>query len=177
MMPQQRYGLVLDHPRVLSAVIERAGTCGGDYHIGLLMPALAEGFRVVILQAGTRMPVRLLDHAERPTAVILAGDPGHDNPPGPVDFPQLARLLRWSASVLIHAAGGQRAHYDAAAYAVRERRRLLIVETCSTREDEWLQLVEAEVDRRGGTMAALPCLMISAKRFGGVHPVQEGRRA
>ncbi|WP_376092799.1 hypothetical protein ACE7GA_24330 [Roseomonas sp. CCTCC AB2023176] len=175
MTPPSNVAVVADNPRSISAMIACLTGGPGDHLVPVFQAALANECRVVLVAAGARVPSRILEPAGPPTVVIIGADPGHDAPPGPLDFPQLARMLRWSAAVMVHAAGGMRAHYASAVDAVRCRRRVLVIETCSAREEDWIALVRAEAERRGGTMAALPTLLISARRFGGVHPAPKGR--
>ncbi|MDI3307831.1 MAG: hypothetical protein QJR07_12085 [Acetobacteraceae bacterium] len=109
------------------------------------------------------MPGRLLDTARdrRPFAVILADD--GDNPTGPDGFPQARRLMRWAASIFIHATGGQPIHYAAAAQATVLMRRFLLIETDTAHEAEWCALRRAVAPRT-------PCVVLTVPPGAAPHP-------
>jgi hypothetical protein len=76
------------------------------------------------------------------------------------------RMFRWSDRVLVHAAGADVAHYEAAILAAEEGDRVLVIETGSIQAERWLQAL-ATVPRR-------PTLLIWPKED--VHPIPVDRR-
>ncbi|WP_426958334.1 hypothetical protein [Muricoccus radiodurans] len=174
-MPSVPKFAAITSPRVISEVIARLRGGPGAFAVPLYAAALAGEIRLLIVMPGGRVPMRFLDHAQPPTVVALGGDPGAQEAASPpTDFPQVPRLIRWAASTLVHATGGQAAHYRMVVDTARLMRRVLLVETATAQEDAWTKLVRDEMRRREETGRRMPSLVISARPKGGVHPVQEG---
>ncbi|MBX6747469.1 MAG: hypothetical protein IRY87_36020 [Acetobacteraceae bacterium] len=140
----------------MAEVAVRLEQAGAGHHVPLIRAAMAGALRFAVISPGSALPLRLLDMARdsRPLAVILADD--GDKPTGPDGFPQARRLLRWAASIFIHATGGQPIHYAAAAQVTMLVRRFLLIETNTAHEAEWCDLRRAVAPRTPGVVLTVP---------------------
>lgn len=85
-------------------------------------------------------------HSGRRPAVLLIGDDdGLDR--GPRGWGLSERAVRWSAACLIHAAGAELAHYEAAIQAAETVGRMLLIECSTGTADAWVQLVRSAPNR------------------------------
>jgi hypothetical protein len=98
--------------------------------------------------------------SRRPAIVLIGDDDGMDR--GPSGWQLSARALRWANSVLLHGAGAEIAHYEAAVQAAENGRRVLVIECNSATLDAWGALVLA-APHRPNTLVIIP--------RGGVHPI------
>ena len=78
---------------------------------------------------------RFLAIASKP-AVILIGD-DDDAPTGPAGWSVAERALGWANYVILHGAGGEAEHYEAAVRLAEQFGRVAIIESTSARLDEW----------------------------------------
>jgi hypothetical protein len=177
-MPSSTFGFVLmDQPAMITEAVARLRGTDGAFAIPLLTAALASEIRVLAVMPGGRVPVRLLEHTCPPTVIIASGDPGVGHiTPTPESFPQARRLLGWAASTIIHATGGQEAHYRAVVEAAKLVRRVLLIETATAQEDAWTELVQAVGERRQHVGRRIPTVVISARLRGGAHPKRDDAR-
>lgn len=117
-----------------------------SHAVPLVQAAMRGELRVAWVYPDHRVPTNLLAAGGPPMAVVLCddGDASH----GPARFAQARKLVRWTRSILLHAAGGRPEHYAAAAEAAVLRGRLLVIECASgEREAEWLALIKAVAPR------------------------------
>ena len=77
------------------------------------------------------------------------------------------RAIRWAASIILHAAMAEVAHYETAIRAAQVVRRLLIIETETCALEQWLSLVQRVAPR-------VPLLLIAPEN-GRVHPTPPSR--
>lgn len=108
--------------------------------VPLLQAAYRDEVSLAAVPRGKATPLNALDRARAP-AVVLVGDDvadGHD--PGPVGWPGLPRVLRWARFALINATGGCSVHYCAGVELARLHRKLLFVETGTSRSRDWLAM-------------------------------------
>ena len=133
--------------------LQQAGAC---YHIPLVRAAGAGALRFAIVAPGGRLRLDLLDmqRDRRPLAVIL-GDDGLA-PTGPDGFPQARRLMRWAASIVIHAAAGQPEQYAAVAVATTICRRLVLVECSTAHQADWMALRQNVAPGKPGLLIKVP---------------------
>jgi hypothetical protein len=96
----------------------------------------------------------------RPAIVLIGDDDGFDR--GPQGWRLAERALRWADRVLLHGAGAELAHYEAAILAAEHRHRVLVIECSSATLDAWAALVRGAPHR--------PATMVIVPR-GGVHPL------
>ncbi|ABQ31495.1 hypothetical protein [Acidiphilium cryptum] len=101
-----------------------------------LYAAAADGLiQLVEVMPGAGLP-KALDRAARPL-VILVGDDG-ETPVGPDGWRCTARLRRMARSAIVHAAGGQRGHYqEAVRAAVSGAAPLALIETTTEQAQAW----------------------------------------
>lgn len=109
-----------------------------DWHVPVVQAALRGESQTMILAAGARMPLAMLDPVRnpKPLIVILGDDYGPSE--GPDAFPQARRLFRWARWMMLHGAGGEPWHYAMAAEAAVLMGRVLIVETSSAGLPAWV---------------------------------------
>jgi hypothetical protein len=67
---------------------------------------------------------------------------------GAGDFPDADRLMKWARRVMIHAMGGEAAHYQLAVDAARNHGRVLLIETRTAHEVAWEEMARREIVRR-----------------------------
>ncbi|PZP41678.1 MAG: hypothetical protein DI601_20500 [Azospirillum brasilense] len=166
--------LLLDcsKPAEISAAIAQLSASPYAFSVPIPRAALAGELSALWLLQGGRIPARFLDHTRGPTVITIAGDPASGTPaPAPDAFDQAQRLLGWAAFVLIHATGGMEFQYRMVVDATRQFRRVLLIETATAREDDWLALVREEAKRRCAKGQVLPGLALSARLRGGIHPI------
>lgn len=145
--------LCTDDPATVSDFIAQQDAAGFGFRSPLHRAALAGDVQVVELLPRGRVPKVVLD-SSRPVIVVV-GDDGLLSR-GPDDFPQARRLAAWTVAVMLHAAGGEAAHYAAAVGWVRSYYRVLLVETATARADAWREVFNTEAARRD--RASLPPL-------------------
>jgi hypothetical protein len=78
------------------------------------------------------------------------------------------RALRWAIGVLVHGAGAELQHYEAAIQAAEMGRRVLVIECGTSTLDAWVALARA-APHRPSTLVIVP--------RGGVHPLPLRREA
>ncbi|MBX6740423.1 MAG: hypothetical protein IRY87_00065 [Acetobacteraceae bacterium] len=146
----------------MAEMVMRLEQAGASRHVPLVRAAMAGALRFAFVSPGDILPLRLLDMEQdrRPFAVILADDGAVST--GSDGFPQARRLLRWAASILIHAAGGEPWHYEAVARATVLARRFLLMETNTAHQTAWHTLRMAVALRTPGSLIEV--------RPGDVHP-------
>lgn len=148
-------------PAEMATASVRLRQAGDDHHAPLFQAAMREELRFALILPDGRFPKHLLIGDRLPLALVLCDDA--DVSRGPASFPQARKLLRWTRSIMLHAAGGRPEHYAAAAEATVLRGRLVVVECASGgREAEWLALIKAVAPRT-------PRLHITPPP-GGMHP-------
>ncbi len=104
-----------------------------------LYAAAADGLiQLVEVMPGAGLP-KALDRAARPL-VILVGDDG-EMPVGPNGWRCTPRLRRMARSAIVHAAGGNRTHYEnAVAAAVTGGAPLALIETTTEHAQAWVKV-------------------------------------
>lgn len=100
----------------------------------------------------------------RPTLVLIPDDNYEDSGPGA--WVTAERALRWAANIMLHAAGAELFHYEAAVQAAQLSRRLLLIEASTTTAEKWADLIGAAGKRR-------TTLLIWPKE--GAHPILPAR--
>jgi hypothetical protein len=120
---------------------EQAGSIGTAH----LMRALASG-RIALLpllpkESSSKFKAwtRLTKH--RPAVALIGDDDGFDR--GPVGWAQARRAVAWARSVMLHGAGAELFHYEAAIMAAELFHRTLIVECGTATLPAWIDLVKA----------------------------------
>lgn len=108
-------------------------------------------------QRGSVIGTRVLKSIMRP-AILLIGD-DDVRPSGPKGWACARRARRWASAAIVHAAGGDVAHYRAAVAAAGMHQRVLLVETTSQHQDGWLSFLPE----------AMPVAIITT-RDGDSHP-------
>lgn len=111
-------------------------------------------------QRGSIIAGRVLKSIRRP-AILLIGD-DDETPSGPNGWACARRARRWASAAIVHAAGGDAAHYRAAVEAAERHQRVLLVETTSRYQETWASFLPP----------ALPVAIITT-RDGDRHPRAE----
>jgi hypothetical protein len=107
---------------------------GGGFRIPLIGTAMTGQIALTAAANGDPVQAPFLKQV-RPTAILLLDD--HPQSTGPKRWKQIRRLLRWSNSVMLHATGGQRQHYEMAVGFTILTKRLLLVEMRHEHHAEW----------------------------------------
>ena len=76
-----------------------------------------------------------LKRAQLPVLVLIEDDDHAAS--GPAGFPAAQRVLRWAHAVILHAAGGDAAHYEAAVEIAERHGRAVMIETSSDKAESW----------------------------------------
>lgn len=102
-----------------------------------LFRALGEG-RIMLAGVPRGAPdisIGRLKRARLPVVVLIEDDDYLSS--GPDGFPGAQRMLRWAHAVILHAAGGEPAHYEAAALIAARHGRAVLIETSSAQAEAW----------------------------------------
>ena len=147
--------LRLKTPQQMAEAVVYLSRSGFGHHVPLLRAAMAGTHRICFVPPGFTMPLNLLDMTQdrRPLIVVLQDD--GPNPTGPSGFAQARRLLKWAASVLVHACGAEPYHYTGAVVMAGVKERLVLVETCTAQQAAWLALKDAVAPRTPGVVLAV----------------------
>ena len=94
---------------------------------------------LITAERGGRVSIRHLRTFKRPVLVLI-GDDDHASS-GPSGWPNVQRLLRWSAGVIVHAGPGHPEHYAAAVEDAVTFRQVVFVETSAEYANVWLKAV------------------------------------
>jgi len=135
------------------AHLMRALLAGRIAYLPLLPDSSASSFKA-FARATSRKP-----------AVVLAGDDDGFNR-GPDGWRLAARALGWATAVLLHGAGGEIEHYEAAIMAAEVVRRVLVIECNTATLDAWTALVRAAPHH--------PSVLLIYPREG-VHPADRSK--
>jgi hypothetical protein len=103
---------------------------------------------------------------DRPTIVVIGDDDGFDRGPG--GWRLAERAVAWAKTTMLHGAGAELPHYEAAVRAAQLVRRCLIVECSSATLPAWEALVRTAPHR--------PVTLVVRPR-GGVHPLPMARES
>jgi hypothetical protein len=136
-----------------------------EYNFNLPMARAAVADEIDVFGFGcpdARWPGRTLRLATRPTILLIADDPGTPNGQGgPTAWTCTDALSRWCNAVMIHASGGEAAHYAEAVRAARLVGRLALIETTTLHAKAWASAINCP-----NTLLILP--------RDGEHPVAKG---
>lgn len=108
---------------------------------------------------GAPFPRQALGKIDRPVVAVFGDDDGAAT--GPAGFPAAPEFADWCGAAMIHAAGGEAAHYATAALATIMLGRYALVETSSRYVDAWC--------RAFGAGKGAPVLAIRPRL--GIHPL------
>jgi len=155
---------LLDIPEAsIPALYASISQIGGDQ--SFILPLIEAGrttIDVVFLgEPSAAWPERHLRNTRRPVVVVLGDDPGGLlGQGGPSAWRCTSDASAWCRSVMVHASGGNGAHYLAAARAVLVVRRVLFVETTTRHAAAWVGAIGCP-----RTLAIMP--------RAGAHPVTQ----
>lgn len=145
---------------------EAAGAMGQAH----LMRALQQGriayFPLLPDSSSSRFKAFVRAISRRPAIALIGDDDGFDR--GPQGWSLTGRAVAWARRIMIHGAGGEIAHYEAAILAAKVAGRCLVVECSSATLPAWIDLAR--------TAAHSPPTLIIEPR-NGVHPLPVDRRA
>jgi hypothetical protein len=169
-----------NNPRAISEIMAAQAMAGYGFRNPIYRAALAGDAVLVELMPGARIPREVL-WRDAPTIIVANDDAGRSNGAG--DFPDAERLMKWAQRVMIHAMGGEAAHYQLAADAARNHGRVLLIETRTAHEVAWEEMARQEIVRRAKQGAQpLPVLILRVPDHLPAHPTipdkhPEGARA
>jgi hypothetical protein len=96
---------------------------------------------VAIADPKTPWP-RQMRHTAAPTVCLIGDDPGTPGGMGGPDAWRCARKLgAWARAVIVHGAGGEAAHYQAAVDAALLVNRVVFIETTSAHAKAWAERI------------------------------------
>ena len=158
----------INNPRAISEIMAAQAMAGYGFRNPIYRAALAGDAALVELMPGARIPREVL-WRNAPTIIVANDDGGRSNGAG--DFPDADKLMKWARRVIIHAAGGEAAHYQLAVDALREHGRVLFVETRTAHEVAWEEMAMQELERRDKQGAApLAVLLVRVPDHLPAHP-------
>ena len=132
----------------------------GPFVLPVLDAALAGRIEIVRPLRSSRAPMSLLRRADRPVVCWIGDD--DDASTGPEGWRSAAQVTRWARAALVHGAGGEPQHYEAAVLGAEQHGRFLLIETSSRKVPGWLRMLSPEKS-----------VLIVVPRFGVEHPVLE----
>ncbi len=117
-------------------------------HHGMLMAELLAAAQqgvigLACLVPGMAAPLDLMTGSGKPCVVFVADDCGGGGNPGPVGWPELDTLARWSRQTILNTMRDQVGSYVPAIDVVLEHKRLVLVETSSARAVAWQRALSA----------------------------------
>ncbi len=120
----------------VARVIGQAELAGAGFYVPLLRRVMRGELNVCWPQRDTVQPLFYrLSKSGRPLVVVVGDD--DYKPAGPGTWACAAKLRAWAAFAIVHGTGGKPEHYQMAANAAVEVRRLLLIETTSVAAQEW----------------------------------------
>ena len=128
----------LSKPEDIDLVIGQMNLHGEGFRTPLFRAARDRQLGLLMVTGGGLIPRRNLK-ATAPHVVLLCGDDPAD--PGPSGWPQATALIDWGVSAVIHATGGQAAHYEAIKVIALLHRRVLVIETEYRHHAAWLAMI------------------------------------
>jgi hypothetical protein len=87
------------------------------------------------------------DTAGRPSIIVIGDDDYADR--GPAGWRQAERVARWAKGAVIHAAGAELEHYEAAVAAAQRVGRFALVECSTTTAPAWVDLFRRQPHQAG----------------------------
>ena len=151
----------MEHSSPLADAIARAEQIGAAHLLPLLRAARAGAINLAFVGRGTAAPMGRLKRSLRPVVALVGDDDGA--PTGPAGWPQAGTLIHWCAATVVHSAGAEPRHYEAALAGALVHGRMLLIETSTAREADWLALV-----RR--LRPGLPGLIVRVRPDAPAHP-------
>jgi hypothetical protein len=130
----------------------RAASAVGSHGTAMLLAELLKG-RIALLPCGATTSNALVKQfiagtVGRPTVILAGFDDGFDL--GPDDWPAARRVRDWARWTLIHGAGFERWHYEAAVIAAQTLGRVLIIECSGATLPAWEQFVRSRNQQPAG---------------------------
>ena len=133
-------------PRMSNADIA-AAVRDAEQHGMLMSELLAAAQQGLIglacLVPGMAAPLGLMNTFGKPIVVFIADDRGGGSDPGPLGWPQLDDLARWSRQTVLNTMRDRVGSYIPAIDLALEHRRLVLVETTSARAAAWERALSA----------------------------------
>lgn len=161
----------------LSAMIRAQDARGFGFRNALYRRALAGDVRVMeVLPGITARILKPFLRLSGGVVAVIGDDAGISE--GPPSFSQARRLFGWASHVMLHAAGGEAAHYQIVADTAAIGANVLLVETCTLHEAAWVQVAAEERDRRQRKrLQPFAMLLIQVPANAAPHPALEQERA
>jgi len=123
-------------PADIAAMIGQAEQAGTGFYVLLLRRVMQGELNACFPMRDTTMPpLYRLGKKGRPV-VCLLGDDDYATT-GPAGWACADKVRAWAAGAIVHGTGGQPWHYDSAADAAMQVRRLLFIETSSSGAQLW----------------------------------------
>jgi hypothetical protein len=155
-------------PDLVDAIVrtEQAGAVGQAHCMRALLRGRIAFFSLLPETSANQFKAFIRATSNRPAVMLIGDDDSMDC--GPSGWAQAERVLRWTRALVLHGAGAEIQHYEAAIMAAELARRLLVIECSTATLGAWATPVEAAPNR-------VPTLVIRPR--GGVHPLPIERSA
>jgi hypothetical protein len=145
---------------------EQAGAVGQAHCMRALLRGRIAFFSLLPETSANQVKAFIRATSNRPAVMLIGDDDGMDC--GPSGWAQAERVLRWTRALMLHGAGAEIEHYEAAIIAAELVRRMLVIECSTATLGAWVALVKAAPQLP-------PTLVI--RPHGGVHPLPIKRSA
>jgi hypothetical protein len=168
-MPVRPDGILrVETPHDLAVAIAHAERCGAIGQPYLLRQLAVRRICLLpVLPDASAITVKAFMRAVagRPAIVTFGDDDYRDR--GPTAWRQAGRVARWARVAIVHAAGAEVEHYEAACVTAESAGRVALVECSTVTAEAWVDLFQAQ--------RPAPRLVIIPPRSG-VHPLPIDRR-
>lgn len=151
---------IIDTPKMLDRVAALTATLA-PHKLPLVRAAQLGLVNVIEPNRSAIIPKRMLEDTLRPN-IILLGDDDYAST-GPGGWACARRLRYWGKSAIIHAAGGEQAHYNAALTQALLVRRFVFIESDEAHRAAWERFFVRQ----------MPTLIIKASD--GLHPMRPAK--
>jgi hypothetical protein len=169
-MPVKPEGILrVETPHDLAVAIahgERCGAIGQPYLLWQLAARRICLLPVLPDASATTVKAFMRAAAGRPSIILFGDDDYRDR--GPTAWRQAGRVARWAKVAIVHAAGAEVGHYEAACVTAENVGRVAFVECSTVTAEAWVDLFQAQPH---------PPRLILIPPRGGVHPLLLDRRA
>jgi hypothetical protein len=145
---------------------EAAGAIGQAHLLRALRQGRSAYFPLLPDSSSSKFKAFIRAAGQRPAIVLIGDDDGFDR--GPQGWSLTDRAIAWARHIMIHGAGAEIVHYEAAVFAAQLAGRCLVVECSSATLPAWIALARMAAHRP-------PTLIIEPRN--GIHPLPIDRRA
>ena len=129
----------------IAKMIEHSQTMGCGYLVHVLRPVMAGSINMIMPLRDTVMPPLYRMQKLGKPVLVLCGDDDYRQA-GPSGWACAAKLRSWATFAIVHGAGAEDRHYQAAADLTGLHKRLLMIETTSDAAQLWAGFLKQRAD-------------------------------